>query len=67
MQSTRVSGWFEVGQVSGEPIERVEVYIDGTYRFDVPHGDKRNELVKRFPRMSRQVNRVSRARLTGTS
>ena len=35
--------------MSSEPIERVEVYIDGTYRFDVPHGDKRNELVKRFP------------------
>ena len=40
-----VRGW----AVSSEPIERVEVYIDGTYRFDVPHGDKRNELVKRFP------------------
>ena len=35
--------------MSSEPIERVEVYIDGTYRFDVPHGDQRNELVKRFP------------------
>ena len=40
-----VRGW----AVSSEPIERVEVYIDGTYRFDVPHGDQRNELVKRFP------------------
>lgn len=40
-----IRGW----AVSSEPIERVEVYIDGTYRFDAPHGDQRNELKKRFP------------------
>lgn len=40
-----VRGW----AVSSEPIERVEVYIDDTYRFDVPHGDQRNDLAKRFP------------------
>ena len=40
-----VRGW----AVSSEPIERVKIYIDGTYRFDVPHGDRRNELAKRFP------------------
>lgn len=40
-----VRGW----AVSSEPIERVEVYIDGTYRFDAPHGDQRNELTNRFP------------------
>ena len=46
-----VRGW----AVSSEPIERVEVYIDGTYRFDIPHGDKRNELTKRFPDNDRAV------------
>ncbi len=40
-----VRGW----AVSSEPIERVEVYVDGAYRFDVPHGDQRKELTKRFP------------------
>lgn len=40
-----VRGW----AVSSEPIERVEVYIDGAYRFDVPHGDQRKELTTRFP------------------
>lgn len=40
-----IRGW----AVSSEPIERIEVYIDGTHRFDAPHGDQRNELTKRFP------------------
>lgn len=40
-----IRGW----AVSSEPIERVEIYIDGTYRFDAPVGDQRNDLAKRFP------------------
>jgi hypothetical protein len=40
-----VRGW----AMSSKPIERIEVYIDGTYRFDIPHGDQRNDLAKRFP------------------
>ena len=40
-----IRGW----AVSSEPIERVEIYIDGTYRFDAPVGDQRNDLRKRFP------------------
>ena len=40
-----IRGW----AVSSEPVERVEIYINGTYRFDAPVGDQRNDLRKRFP------------------
>ena len=40
-----IRGW----AISSEAIDRIEVYIDGVYRFDVPHGDQRNDLAKRFP------------------
>ena len=37
-----IRGW----AVSSDPIERVEVFIDGVYRFDIPHGGKRRDVGK---------------------
>ena len=40
-----IRGW----ALSGEPIERVEVYVDGEYAFDVPYGDPRADIANKYP------------------
>ena len=35
-----IRGW----AVSSDPIERVEVFVDGEYLFDIPHGGKRRDV-----------------------
>ena len=40
-----IRGW----ALSGEPIERVEVYVDGEYAFDVPYGDPRGDIANKYP------------------
>lgn len=39
-----VRGW----AISSNPIERVEVFIDGEYRFDIPHGGFRPDVANVF-------------------
>jgi hypothetical protein len=40
-----IRGW----AVSGEPVERVEVYVDGEYAFDIPYGDPRADIGNKYP------------------
>ena len=40
-----IRGW----ALSGEGVERVEVYIDGEYAFDVPYGDPRADVGAAYP------------------
>jgi hypothetical protein len=40
-----IHGW----ALSGEGVERIEVFIDGDYSFDVPYGDPRADVGKAFP------------------
>lgn len=40
-----IRGW----ALSGEGVERVEVYIDGEYAFDVPYGDPRADIGNAYP------------------
>lgn len=40
-----IRGW----AVSSNPIERVEVYVDDEYRFDVPYGGLRDDVGSVFP------------------
>ena len=40
-----IRGW----AVSSDPIDRIEVFIDGVYRFDIPYGGLRREIGKAFP------------------
>jgi len=39
-----VRGW----AVSSDPIERIEVFVDGEYRFDIPYGGKRDDVGEQF-------------------
>lgn len=40
-----IRGWV----VSEEPIDRIEVYVDGEYAFNIPYGDPRPDVAARFP------------------
>jgi hypothetical protein len=40
-----IRGW----ALSGERIERVEVYVDGKYAFDIPYGDPRADIANKYP------------------
>ena len=40
-----IRGWV----VSEEPVNRIEVYIDGQYAFDIPYGDPRPDIAAKFP------------------
>ena len=40
-----VRGWV----VSEEPVDRIEVYLDGRYVFDIPYGDPRPDIAAKFP------------------
>ena len=40
-----IRGW----ALSGERIERVEVYVDGEYAFDIPYGDSRADIGNKYP------------------
>ena len=40
-----IRGWV----VSEEPVDRVEVYLDGDYAFDIPYGDPRPDVGAKFP------------------
>ena len=40
-----IRGWV----VSEEPIDRIEVYVDGEYSFDIPYGDPRADIAAKFP------------------
>jgi len=40
-----VRGW----AISSNPIERVEIFIDGAYQFDIPHGGARGDVGNAFP------------------
>lgn len=40
-----IRGW----ALSGERIERVEVYVDGEYAFDIPYGDPRADIGNKYP------------------
>jgi hypothetical protein len=40
-----IRGW----ALSEEGIEKVEVFIDGDYAFDVPYGDPRSDIGNAFP------------------
>ncbi|MDA7595381.1 Ig-like domain-containing protein [Luminiphilus sp.] len=40
-----IHGW----ALSSEGVERIEVFIDGDYAFDVPYGDPRADVGKAFP------------------
>jgi hypothetical protein len=40
-----VHGW----AISGEAVERIEVFVDGDYAFDVPYGDPRADIGEAFP------------------
>ena len=40
-----IRGW----ALSGERIERVEVYVDGKYAFDIPYGDPRADIGNKYP------------------
>jgi hypothetical protein len=40
-----IHGW----ALSEEGVERIEVFIDGEYAFDVPYGDPRTDIEKAFP------------------
>ena len=42
-----IRGW----ALSGEPIDRIEVFIDGNYMFDIPYGDLRLDVAAKFPDM----------------
>jgi hypothetical protein len=42
-----VRGW----AVSSNPIERVEVFVDGEYRFDIPHGGLRGDVGNLFEKI----------------
>ena len=42
-----VRGW----AVSSNPIQRVEVFVDDEYRFDIPHGGLRPDVGKRFEKI----------------
>lgn len=42
-----VRGW----AVSSNPIQRVEVFVDDKYRFDIPHGGLRADVGKRFEKI----------------
>ena len=43
-----IHGW----ALSGEGVERIEVFIDEEYAFDVPYGDPRADIKKAFPDIS---------------
>jgi hypothetical protein len=40
-----IHGW----ALSEEGVERIEVFVDGEYAFDVPYGDPRTDIEKAFP------------------
>jgi len=40
-----IRGWV----LSEEPIDRIEVYLDGGYAFDIPYGDPRPDVAAKFP------------------
>lgn len=40
-----IRGW----ALSGEGVERIELYIDGVYAFDIPYGDPRPDIGNAFP------------------
>jgi len=40
-----IRGWV----VSEEPVDRIEVYLDGEYAFDIPYGDPRPDIAAKFP------------------
>ena len=40
-----IRGW----ALSGEGVERIEVYIDGEYAFDIPYGDPRADVGEAYP------------------
>ena len=40
-----IRGW----ALSGEGVERIEVYVDGEYAFDVPYGDPRPDIGEAYP------------------
>ena len=40
-----IRGW----ALSGEGVDRIEVYIDGRYAFDVPYGDPRADVGEAYP------------------
>jgi len=40
-----IRGWV----VSEEPVDRIEVYLDGEYAFDIPYGDPRPDVGAKFP------------------
>ena len=40
-----IRGWV----VSEEPVDRIEVYLDGEYAFDIPYGDPRPDVAAKFP------------------
>ena len=43
-----IRGW----AVSSEPIDRIEVYLDGEYSFDIPYGDPRPDVGNKFPEVA---------------
>ena len=47
-----IRGW----ALSGEGVERVEVYVDGEYVFDVPYGDLRADIGNAYPDIDRSSN-----------
>ena len=40
-----IRGW----AVSSDEIESIEVYLNGRYRYNIPHGDSRPDIGRRFP------------------
>jgi len=40
-----IRGWV----VSEEPVDRIEVYLNGEYAFDIPYGDPRPDVGAKFP------------------
>jgi hypothetical protein len=42
-----VRGW----AISSNHIERVEIFIDGAYQFDIPHGGSRGDVGNAFPKI----------------
>ena len=47
-----IRGW----AVSSNTIERIEVFVDGEYRFDVPHGGMRGDVGRLFPEIPDSEN-----------
>lgn len=47
-----IRGW----AVSSNPIDRIEVFIDGNYQFDIPHGGQRDDVGNVFPEIPNAIN-----------